>query len=502
MSLSQPKFWLTPLGLSFMLATLFCASLSHAQTKAAMETSIEDARKALQLKETNLKASEQLSHRLESDISSLATERAKLKKRLIETADLVKKSEAQLTASETRLAGLDADEKQLRLTLAAQHTQISRLFSTLQRMGRNPPPVIITRREDALKMVRSAMLIARAFPGLRQDAEKLAKKLSSLVQVMTQIRAESKRLAEETNRLKATRLQLAGLVEKRQQSITEHQSELQKVRQAAAQMSTSVDNLNELITKLTNETAKLEKVREHEAEAKKQIAAAEEKAKSQPPASATSKPATPEATDSGQNAEKRNVIAALPPDKATEAAPKPDVTKPNPAVVLAPGGRSILPGNNSRMKPAIAFALAKGKLPLPANGRRVLSYGDKTQYGGDSKGLVLETRHNAQVTSPCDGWIVYAGEFRSYGQLLIINAGGGYHVLLAGMSAIDVEPGQFVLAAEPVGTMSSAPRTAQLNAGSSSKKDTQASVNLPVLYIEFRKDGRPTDPDPWWVKAN
>ncbi len=68
----------------------------------------------------------------------------------------------------------------------------------------------------------------------------------------------------------------------------------------------------------------------------------------------------------------------------------------------------------------------------------------------------------AQVTSPCDGWIVYAGEFRSYGQLLIMNAGGGYHVLMAGLSQIDVQPGQFVLASEPVGTMSGAPRTAQL----------------------------------------
>ena len=78
-------------------------------------------------------------------------------------------------------------------------------------------------------------------------------------------------------------------------------------------------------------------------------------------------------------------------------------------------------------------------------GRRVLTFGEKTQYGSQSKGLVLETRHGGQVVSPCDGWIVYAGEFRSYGQLLIINAGGGYHILLAGLSQIDVQLGQFVL---------------------------------------------------------
>ena len=109
-----------------------------------------------------------------------------------------------------------------------------------------------------------------------------------------------------------------------------------------------------------------------------------------------------------------------------------------------------------RIKPAMPFPDAKGLLPLPAQGKRVLKFGEKTQYGSQSKGMVIETRHGAQVVSPSDGWIVYAGEFRSYGQLLIINAGGGYHILLAGLSQIDVQLGQFVLAGEPVGVMSAA----------------------------------------------
>jgi septal ring factor EnvC (AmiA/AmiB activator) len=158
-------------------------------------------------------------------------------------------------------------------------------------------------------------------------------------------------------------------------------------------------------------------------------------------------------------------------------------------VELSPGTALGSPG---RIKPEIAFADAKGRLTMPAQGRQVLGFGEKTQYGGQSKGLVLETRQGAQVTSPCDGWIVYAGEFRSYGQLLIINAGGGYHVLLAGLSQIDVQPGQFVLGAEPVGTMNGWTQQAQ----------PAATNSAPVLYIEFRKDGTPIDPDPWWVQGH
>ena len=91
------------------------------------------------------------------------------------------------------------------------------------------------------------------------------------------------------------------------------------------------------------------------------------------------------------------------------------------------------------------FEAAKGTLPLPAQGKRLKRFGEADGVGGTLRGISLQTRGEARITAPADGWVVYAGPFRSYGQLLIINAGGGYHVLLAGMSRIDVSLGQFVL---------------------------------------------------------
>ncbi len=107
----------------------------------------------------------------------------------------------------------------------------------------------------------------------------------------------------------------------------------------------------------------------------------------------------------------------------------------------------------SRVEPALPFDKAKGLLPLPIAGKRILNFGQETKLGSKSKGIAIRARTQAQVTSPCDGWIVFAREFRSYGQLLIINAGGGYHVLLAGMAEINVTEGQFVLSGEPIGRM-------------------------------------------------
>ena len=144
----------------------------------------------------------------------------------------------------------------------------------------------------------------------------------------------------------------------------------------------------------------------------------------------------------------------------------------------------------ARIAPALAFAQARGRLPLPVSGTRVREFGAPDGLGGLERGLLITTRTGAQVTAPCDGWVVFAGNFRSYGQLLIINPGGGYHVLLAGMERITVELGQFVLTGEPVAVMGNGPKTATAVTLGSSK---------PVLHVEFRKDGNSIDSAPWWV---
>ncbi|MGA8960406.1 MAG: peptidoglycan DD-metalloendopeptidase family protein, partial [Pseudolabrys sp.] len=141
-----------------------------------------------------------------------------------------------------------------------------------------------------------------------------------------------------------------------------------------------------------------------------------------------------------------------------------------------------------RLAPAVAFASLRGQVPIPVNGVKMKDFGAPDSSGGAEKGVSIATRAGAQVTAPADGWVVYAGPFRSYGQLLILNVGGGYHVLLAGMERISVDLGQFVLTGEPVAVMGNGSHIAAVLATGSSQ---------PVLYVEFRKDGVPVDPGPW-----
>ena len=504
-----------PLAAAFPLAFFLAASAGIAEAQDARG---EDPQAKLQAQRSDLESAEQRAKALQADVLQINQERERLNARLLETAALIQKSEAKMTAMEARLGELDAQEKLLRGSLNQRHNQIAKLLSALQRMGRNPPPVLITKREDALQMVRSAMLLAAAFPELRTQSLALAERLNELVRVMAEAKTENEHLKAETARLNDARIRLSGLMEVKKQSLAERQADLEKVRIATADISRNVSDLNELISKLDQAVTNNTQLGPYDEALRRKADAAAGHATAQPPPQV--QPATAPATEPtpaisaatpGQPAiaaivpapgaaskDAKEPVAPKEAEQPKEAqvalnvpppAPRPPAIAKAPVIEIAPQGANFATGKAGRITPAIPFEQARGQLPAPAQGRRVLGYGEKTQFGGQSKGIVIETRAGGQITAPCDGWIVYAGEFRSYGQLLIINAGGGYHMLLAGLSQIDVQPGQFVLAAEPVGTMIGANKAVAGNGPS----------NAPVLYVELRRDGKPIDPDPWWV---
>jgi septal ring factor EnvC (AmiA/AmiB activator) len=148
----------------------------------------------------------------------------------------------------------------------------------------------------------------------------------------------------------------------------------------------------------------------------------------------------------------------------------------------------------ARLKPAVAFGDAKGTIALPVAGAIAKTFGASDVAGGVEKGVSITTPPGATVSSPVDGSVAFSGRYRSYGELLIINAGGGYYITLAGMDRINVSAGQFVLAGEPVAVM-----------GDGSTRTAAAAAigaSQPVLYIELRKDGAAIDPGPWWAKSD
>jgi septal ring factor EnvC (AmiA/AmiB activator) len=126
--------------------------------------------------------------------------------------------------------------------------------------------------------------------------------------------------------------------------------------------------------------------------------------------------------------------------------------------------------------------LGQGALAAPVAGTIVRAWGEPGD-GGPSNGISYRAPPGARVVAPCGGRAAFAAPFRSYGLLLILDCGGGYHVVLAGLDRLDVQAGAAVQPGEPVGVMPG--------------WDPRSPGERPALYVELRRDGRPVNPAPW-----
>ncbi len=424
---------LASLALAGMIASDARAQTTPApQQQAAAPAADEIKQRAQELeaaREAQKKAAE-LQDKLKADIAAIGQDRSKLNEQLIDIAARVRGVETKIDDTEKRLGSLDARDAQLRGSLQSRRSEIVEVLAALQRAGRRAPPALLVRPEDALKSLRTAMLLGAVVPEMRARADRLVGDLSELVELRKSIGSERDQLANDRDGLKVDQTRLASLVEERQRKQSAVEQNMEAERARAIGLSKQVDSLQGLIAKMEQDVA---------------------------------------------SAAKAAQTASLQGNPAALSNGKPDV-----------GGLN----NPARLSPAIAFASAKGLFVLPVNGPKIRAFGASDGAGGVLKGISLAAKPAAQVTTPCDGWVVYAGPFRSYGQLLILNAGGGYHVLIAGMERISVGIGQFVLTGEPVATMGSTSQVASVLA---------ANPSQPLLYIEFRKDGTPIDPGPWWA---
>ena len=365
---------------------------------------------------------------LKREIAAIGDDRRKLNQALIDTAARLRSMESRIAETENRLGSLEGNEAKLRKTLAGRRTLIAEVLAALQRIGRQPPPAVLVTAEDALTSVRTAIMLGAVLPEMRGQAEKLAANLTALVDVRKNITEGQERLLRELAALAGERARTARLIEERQKKQTETEKALASEQQNVGLLARQAGDLKELIGRVE------------------------------------------------QGLDRATRAARASQDKAASD------NRPEMAALKDPG----------RLAPAVAFVATRGHLLLPVNGVRIREFGAPDAIGGTEKGLSIATKVGAQVTSPCDGWVVYAAPFRNYGQVLILDAGGGYHVVLAGIEWISVGVGQFVLTGEPVAIMGN---------GSQMAATFTTGSNQSVLYVEFRKDGTSIDPSPWWATS-
>ncbi|MCH9049887.1 MAG: peptidoglycan DD-metalloendopeptidase family protein [Proteobacteria bacterium] len=365
---------------------------------------------------------------------TLTRQIADLRVDLIRAAKRAQDHEKAVTALQETIAVLNTSHRAKTRALALRRARLVEMIGALQRLARQPPEALIALPSAPQDTLRSAILLRAAVPQLEAQAKALRAELENLAKLKAEITAKQSALAKESGSLSGQRGRLKKLLGRKSALEQSTRKRRQTAHARARRLAARAKNLRELL-------AGIEAARKRRSRTEKVA----------------------------------RLVLRAPLTMPALRLPK----KPERPARTTPPANPATAGRLRLQRPQRPFRLARGQLVFPAQGPVVKRFGTKNAFGGKAKGITIKTLPAAQIVAPYDGQVAFSGHFRDYGQLLIIEHGGGYYTLLAGLRRIDAVASQWLLAGEPVGIMA------------------RPEKGSPELYIELRRDGRPINPLPW-----
>jgi septal ring factor EnvC (AmiA/AmiB activator) len=406
-----------------------------ARAQDAADVDADQKKQELKALQGDIRVADKRRKALEADAARITAERAELQRRAVEAAARTQAAEDAVSAVALRLAELSRKTEERARDLDARRGDLDRSLAALQRLARQPPAAMLLRPGEPVDVIRGGLLLGTAVPALAAEARRLVAQLGELDRLRSDTEAERVRLVAARDDLVESRRALAGLIAQRTAAEAATRANLASERKRLAELAANAKDLKALIA-AAEEAARVRERAEREAAERAAAEAARAAA----------------AEEEAKRAEAARLKAAI-------------LVPPRDARPPASGSESV----------------------LPVRGRVVTGFGQADDEGLRSRGVHIRAAASAEVVSPVAGQIVFAGPFKGYGQLLIVAAGEGYHLLLAGLGRIDGAVGQRVVAGEPVGRMGD---------GSAEGGPSDGSGG-PELYVELRRDGEPVDPLPW-----
>ena len=405
---------------------------------------------------------------LQEQAGALAEEVAEMRAELIRAARTAQGHEQALAEIAQTLTTLNAEEREKSAALVGKREKLGELLAALERLARLPPEAMIALPAAPTDTLRSAILLRNAVPELEKQAEALRGEIRQLADLRQEINARRRAQEAQAKALGEERARLGQLLAKKATLESQTRAERERAAASAKKLAGEASDLRDLL-------ARIEAERKARIEAERK--AAEERARAEAVARAKAEAL---AKAQAEARAKAQAEAAARAREQGQPEPPPAPAPPPPAAVATanPPSTSREVAALSTMRPARPFAQSQGSLAFPAQGRVVIGFGER-DGASETRGVTIQTGPGAQVIAPYDGQVVFAGPFRDYGLLLIIEHGGGYHSLLAGLERIDSAVNQTLLAGEPVGVMA------------------RPTDGNPRLYLELRQNNRPINPLPW-----
>ncbi|HYG89834.1 MAG TPA: peptidoglycan DD-metalloendopeptidase family protein [Azospirillum sp.] len=394
----------------------------------------EAPNQALKRVEQEIQADKARQRDLARQSEAIQKELAELRNRLVGLAEQARSQETELGELEDSLARLEDEERAQAAKLDVERQQIAKLLAALQRLSRIPPEVVIATPEGPVDTLRSALLLRDTVPALRERADALAGALQRLADVRERLEGQRARTLAARAGLSQREGEIAALVARREELSRQTDEERLAIAQHMARLGSQAGDLRQLMERVEAERrATIETAAKREAErleAERKLALQKE-------------------------AERKEAERKLAAQKDVERKAKAEIV-----AVQRPPDAPIL----------------NGGLRMPAGGHVTVRYGEQDRFGGTSRGMTISARPGTPILAPYAGSVMFAGPFRGYGQILIVEHSNGYHSLIAGLGRIDTSVGKHVATGEPVGLM---PSSADGN---------------PDLYFELRRHGQPINP--------
>ncbi len=410
----------------------------------------------LETLERTIERGRQKSGRLDAESRRLRRERAGLRQRLIDAARKVQDYEDTIAALNAGIGDLDRKARHAEGALGRRRNELGLVLFSLQRLARNPTETFFLVPGEPEDKLHGSVLLWAALNHIDASARTLRAELKMLANLKDELRQQRRRLEGVRANLKTERAGIKNLLVAKNRLYRRNARERERTERELERLASEASDLKDLLERLK----------------------AVERARAIRP-----RPPLPP----GAPVE---VLAASPPVRtlAPDMSRAPAPTDPVPAMIdtFTEGQefdleRPVVVELKSAIGSAAPrpFSEARGTMPLPARGAITVRYDQTVARGRHAKGITIRTTSEAQVVSPYDGKVAFAGPFRGYGRLLIIEHGEGYHTVLAGLADIHAVAGQWLLAGEPVGVMG------------------WSKSRPPHLYVELRQDGQPINPLPW-----
>ena len=371
-----------------VLAAFALAPQAYGQRGVGAFETTDEVRAAIERAQRASQQAAQRGRSLEAAAAEAKVEADKIARQSAALAARIQETEAEIAVAKGRLTLIRRQQDALNARLGERREPLIRLTGALQNFSRRPLVLSVFRPGSIRESMYLRAMLETTIPQVRGRTAALRSEIDKSRALRGQAEAVLSGLAEEEQRLALRRSQLAAIETRKRLAARRRGGEADREEERALAFAEQARDLDGLVARI----------------------------------------------DAAGSL--REELAEL----------------PGPMIRPAQPSQARARGNARRLPPATrGAARSPTGLRLPVDGRTLRGFGSVDSSGVRSEGIVIRAQGGAQVVTPAPGRVAFAGPFRGYDRIVIIEHPGGWTSLVTGLARTDVKVGDTLDEGAPLG---------------------------------------------------